>query len=379
MLDLPTVQRLNYWHSDVRSIHRIYLNSMPVQIACPKCSKQYKLPDSVLGKAVKCKQCGTAFRTKAPGAKPSASPAQAKRPAAPAKQNLSEFGIDDDFQQQPDLFGAPLPSQQASAGLGNFAAEDPGFGGEAISTQRSPSKPANSGGDENPYQSVLTNPALRSIKKNAGRSGGSATPVVGAIGGAAKIMGYLFIVFGSIGVIGLLGSAILLISSGLPAEEAEPDAMLYALAGCGIVGIGSFLLAMIMGLVFWAIAHGNTTTLGARDQVFSPGWMIGCWFVPFANLIWPYQGMAETYQASVKPHGTKWKNVPVPAIFGGTWAVFIIISIVDRILDKTAENVDARTVDFFLAGQATMWALSVVLFIFLVLAVIKAQYGHQSS
>ena len=47
---------------------------MPVKIACPKCSKNYTLPDSALGKAVKCKACGTAFRTRKPDA--AAQPAQ---------------------------------------------------------------------------------------------------------------------------------------------------------------------------------------------------------------------------------------------------------------------------------------------------------------
>ena len=151
---------------------------MPVKIACPKCSKNYTLPDSALGKAVKCKACGTAFRTRKPDAtaqptsaksaarpaKPGARPAPAK-PAQPVSPDVSQFGVEGGFQQQPDIFGAP-PSPRGGAGLDNFA-ED-GFG-EAVA----PIVLGPQGGApqvvENPYQSVMTNTA---IKKNRGKSGG---------------------------------------------------------------------------------------------------------------------------------------------------------------------------------------------------------------
>ena len=151
---------------------------MPVKIACPKCSKSYTLPDSALGKAVKCKACGTAFRTRKPDAtaqptsaksaarpaKPGARPAPAK-PAQPVSPDVSQFGVEGGFQQQPDIFGAP-PSPRGGAGLDNFA-ED-GFG-EAVA----PIVLGPQGGApqvvENPYQSVMTNTA---IKKNRGKSGG---------------------------------------------------------------------------------------------------------------------------------------------------------------------------------------------------------------
>ena len=151
---------------------------MPVKIACPKCSKSYTLPDSALGKTVKCKACGTAFRTRKPDAaaqptptRPAARPAKTgarpapAKPAQPVSPDVSQFGVEGGFQQQPDIFGAP-PSPRGGAGLDNFA-ED-GFG-EAVA----PIVLGPQGGApqevENPYQSVMTNTA---IKKNRGKSGG---------------------------------------------------------------------------------------------------------------------------------------------------------------------------------------------------------------
>ena len=38
---------------------------MPAVITCPKCKTKFKLPDKLIGKAIKCSSCGTAFKTKA--------------------------------------------------------------------------------------------------------------------------------------------------------------------------------------------------------------------------------------------------------------------------------------------------------------------------
>ena len=152
---------------------------MPVKIACPKCSKKYTLPDSTLGKTVKCKACNTAFRTRKPNpaAQPSATsrPANPKaRPGKPAQANpsqqanadLNEFGVEGGFQKQADIFGTP-PSPRASAGLGNFAEE--GFGESVAPIVLGPE-----GGspveEENPFQSVMTNSALNRGPKRSGLS-----------------------------------------------------------------------------------------------------------------------------------------------------------------------------------------------------------------
>ena len=152
---------------------------MPVKIACPKCSKKYTLPDSTLGKTVKCKACNTAFRTRKPN--PAAQPSATRRPANPvarpskpaqanpdqqANSDLTEFGVEGGFQKQADIFGTP-PSPRASAGLGNFAEE--GFGESVAPIVLGPE-----GGspveEENPFQSVMTNSALNRGPKRSGLS-----------------------------------------------------------------------------------------------------------------------------------------------------------------------------------------------------------------
>jgi hypothetical protein len=69
---------------------------MPTTVDCPTCSRKLRIPDELLGKKVKCPQCGNAFLARAPAAPaeemgeeeapappPKAAAAPARRPAAP--------------------------------------------------------------------------------------------------------------------------------------------------------------------------------------------------------------------------------------------------------------------------------------------------------
>lgn len=72
-------------------------------IACPKCSKKYRLKPELLGKKVKCKKCGTLFRF--PKAAVAASDKAAQDHKTPQVRNrvgeFSPYDIDD-----PDSFSA---------------------------------------------------------------------------------------------------------------------------------------------------------------------------------------------------------------------------------------------------------------------------------
>ena len=112
---------------------------MPVSIACPKCKTKYRLPDSALGKPVKCQKCGAGFRTSAPpqiAGKPAPSqqlstkasqPQQAvSKVLQPSQQDISKMGIEGAIKRQADIFSAPPPPTRSNP-LGNFSIEDPGF------------------------------------------------------------------------------------------------------------------------------------------------------------------------------------------------------------------------------------------------------------
>ena len=159
---------------------------MPVKIACPKCQQRYQLPESALGKAIKCKSCGVTFRTKAPGkssaqqrskpAKAAASVGSKARKKQPSRDELAEFGINGPISTQPaDVFGGSAVDPRSIPRIGNFAAEDPGFSDSAPSKRRESqrNRSADESNADDPLAAVLTNPHTKKSDGSNGRGGGS--------------------------------------------------------------------------------------------------------------------------------------------------------------------------------------------------------------
>ena len=162
---------------------------MPVTIACPKCQTKYKLPESSLGRALKCQKCGAGFKTKAPGQAggkpgrqvPGKARPQAKQPQKTASpvdasrrqqaQEMEKLGIDGPLVRQGDIFGPALP--QGAGQLGNFAAEDPGFESRPVSNAVNV-EVENSGGtgkSAEGMESILDNPFVAADAAGVGVQG----------------------------------------------------------------------------------------------------------------------------------------------------------------------------------------------------------------
>lgn len=140
---------------------------MPAVVACPKCSKKYKLPDKMLGKGVKCSQCETQFKAAAPkraAASPDPRAKTASNAAAAAKarraQELKALGVEGSIDRPADVFtGAAMAGTNDP--LGNHVIDDPGFGDGAEAIL----KPAEVVKPDDPNASMFSNPALAKTQK----------------------------------------------------------------------------------------------------------------------------------------------------------------------------------------------------------------------
>ena len=61
---------------------------------------------------------------------------------------------------------------------------------------------------------------------------------------------------------------------------------------------------------------------GIKELNISPGWSVGWYFIPFANLVMPYRSLKETYKASF--NSEEWQNIRIPYDFPIWWATFLI-------------------------------------------------------
>jgi predicted Zn finger-like uncharacterized protein len=72
-------------------------------IACPECEKQIKVSDAVVGKKIRCKECGQVFPVKAPKSGPPKADAPAKPPEKQKdeKKTAAELDAEDDDGKNP--------------------------------------------------------------------------------------------------------------------------------------------------------------------------------------------------------------------------------------------------------------------------------------
>jgi len=65
-----------------------------------------------------------------------------------------------------------------------------------------------------------------------------------------------------------------------------------------LIHIPIFIASIVVFLIWEYRSFNNLSALEARNLEFSPGWAIGWWFVPFANLFKPFQAMRELWAES---------------------------------------------------------------------------------
>lgn len=139
----------------------------------------------------------------------------------------------------------------------------------------------------------------------------------------------------------------------------------------GWLYLGGFVFAAVVFLVWINRVSKNLSPLGVENQQHSPGWAVGCWFVPIVWLYRPYQVMKELWRGSyseIGPGGLEtWSDSPVPRLLGFWWAAWLVSSWVDWIATRILFSGDLTasqliTSDWFavIAGAFSLVALVLV-------------------
>lgn len=98
-------------------------------------------------------------------------------------------------------------------------------------------------------------------------------------------------------------------------------------AADALTGIAAilYLVALLVAAVLilgWIYATNRNAQHWSADVAITPGWNVGWFFVPVASLFMPFQGVRETYQASVDPDEPA--GVPVPIAMRLWWGAWIV-------------------------------------------------------
>jgi hypothetical protein len=93
--------------------------------------------------------------------------------------------------------------------------------------------------------------------------------------------------------------------------------------------LGSFLLAIVFFSIWIHRACANAWAFGQSPMSTTPGWAVGWFFVPFANLVKPFRAMKEIWFGS-DPSAAG----ITPGVIGAWWATWIVSGIVWRVSSK---------------------------------------------
>jgi hypothetical protein len=105
-----------------------------------------------------------------------------------------------------------------------------------------------------------------------------------------------------------------------------------------IVAIANLAMLILCIIVVgcWIYRASTNAHALSDEMTISPGWAVGWYFVPIANLFKPYQGMREIWMAS--HYRGNWQDQPTPQLLIAWWALWLITSILGNISFRIAMN-----------------------------------------
>ncbi len=142
---------------------------------------------------------------------------------------------------------------------------------------------------------------------------------------------------------------------------------------------GFWLLVFIATVVAWLIwqyrAQVNAQHLTTKKLTFSPGWAVGWWFIPFANLVQPFRAVRELWQASGTT-GSVEGTWPVLVLWWIAWLGFNLVSVFARdAFDRATDAPALATAD---EGNLIAMVLGVASAAFAI-AIVRAVLRRQES
>lgn len=142
-----------------------------------------------------------------------------------------------------------------------------------------------------------------------------------------------------------------------------------------LITLGVTFLTVVFFIKWIVRAQKNVRSFGATDLEISPGWAAGWFFVPFANLVKPFQAMRDMWKASRDPED--WRGVPTGWILSLWWGTWLLAGALGQAVFRLGRNAETRDQLLTLAqaevASGLADALSALVALVLVTGVSRAQ------
>ena len=121
------------------------------------------------------------------------------------------------------------------------------------------------------------------------------------LGGLTRRLRIVFLIYLGIAVLGVAASLSVVAEYSRLAPNADTNEVRGSDTFAMVVGSLQFLAALTVIVTFLVWLHRasrNLHLLSGRQMRFTPGWAVGWWFIPFANLVMPYKVVRESGRSS---------------------------------------------------------------------------------
>lgn len=164
-----------------------------------------------------------------------------------------------------------------------------------------------------------------------------------------------------------------------------PEAVLYANDNRQMAIYTVYTLAALAAAILlftWLHkAYANLHQSGTSDLRFTPGWAIGWFFIPLANLFKPYQAVSDLWKASRWGPSSSWvaswrdlPGSPVVPLWWGLWLVAILMGYVAMVMTPAGAEIDEWIAyDYVYMASNAISAVSFLLTAYLIRSVTRFQ------
>ena len=200
---------------------------------------------------------------------------------------------------------------------------------------------------------------MTAATRGAGATANEPRPLVRLFGFARWTI-HVMLASGALALLGgaagyAVGPEYLMGDYGYP-ETALGEAVMFAF----FLGFAGFYVAFFVSAVavcrFVFRAMRNLHLVGAPSAEMAPGWAVGWYFVPIANLFKPVEGMRQIVDGSREAAGKGTDDAPSLALWWGTWLTGSVVGNVAETLTDASAALGADLVSIALL-MVSAWAL----------------------
>lgn len=144
----------------------------------------------------------------------------------------------------------------------------------------------------------------------------------------------------------------------------------------GLVALAQFpiYIATVVFFLMWLYrAHSNLFALMPTNLQFSSGWAVGWWFIPFANLVKPFQAVREVWwesspEVETEPTFLSASLHSAPTYMGIWWAFWIISNIASNVTGRLFDPESSASLEvsgylFALSGLLSAIAAALAIYV----------------